>query len=497
LKPESNHQAIALTRLLGFKLVRVGVQNLFNFHPKLIEIGVKTVFELLKTGKIDFVQQILPPLLQTYKTNQDLKFVNVFYLWKQKKETAILFFKDSIPEKFTETDLKSVQKLIIEICQSSSPNEKIIWLQTLIDKMLANIENTILSQKINDLITKLSLMLLENYIILKDIKKSTTLIDNLSEKCSNSPEFFNQKFLFLKLTNQTKDEFIKTFKESIFCFVNIYRNSNEFDWVVKFIHKIVDAGYGDLGLEILENVSEKRPVGGFDRVDQLFREQMLMIKIYLIIQSDAGKGKVDSTINTNPVVKDNVNSNLNTNPVVKADSISKADDSMLIETDTVLVEDNSLNITTSPNTSFLHISKSISMARPNTSYHPKSTDRTEMEDERPKSSGRPSFIDHLSEPKQTSVFQIQNALNNFGEIDRSLEAIKSSLVQIWKFGDLKASNQDYSTGLELYKIASGLFSSNLSDSRNNAILCRKMAYCSIKLKHFDEAFEYCLKGILN
>jgi tetratricopeptide (TPR) repeat protein len=93
------------------------------------------------------------------------------------------------------------------------------------------------------------------------------------------------------------------------------------------------------------------------------------------------------------------------------------------------------------------------------------------------------------------ITELESILDDYGEIDLSEDCIKASIIQISSFGDQKSNQFDWNAALKLYEFASQLFSSNLEDSRNNAILCRKMSLCCVRLAFVDKALEYCIQAV--
>lgn len=64
----------------------------------------------------------------------------------------------------------------------------------------------------------------------------------------------------------------------------------------------------------------------------------------------------------------------------------------------------------------------------------------------------------------------------------------------WKHGDLKANNFKYDAAIAWYVEATKLFTANLTDSRNSAIIHRKIAYCQFKLGNCQLALDACVKA---
>jgi tetratricopeptide (TPR) repeat protein len=72
---------------------------------------------------------------------------------------------------------------------------------------------------------------------------------------------------------------------------------------------------------------------------------------------------------------------------------------------------------------------------------------------------------------------------------------KTCLMLLCKQGDSFVEARDYIQACEFYKLACNLFSSNLVDSRNQAILQRKIAFCYISLESYETAREACVKAV--
>jgi hypothetical protein len=72
--------------------------------------------------------------------------------------------------------------------------------------------------------------------------------------------------------------------------------------------------------------------------------------------------------------------------------------------------------------------------------------------------------------------------------------MKTCLAMFWKHGDELALREEYKIAIEYYQLSCKLFCSNLADSRNHAIVQRKLAMCHLYLGDPSSARECCLKG---
>jgi hypothetical protein len=72
--------------------------------------------------------------------------------------------------------------------------------------------------------------------------------------------------------------------------------------------------------------------------------------------------------------------------------------------------------------------------------------------------------------------------------------MKTCLAMFWKHGDELALREEYSNAVSYYQLSCQLFSSNLADSRNHAIIQRKLAMCHLYLDDPSAARECCLTG---
>jgi hypothetical protein len=92
-----------------------------------------------------------------------------------------------------------------------------------------------------------------------------------------------------------------------------------------------------------------------------------------------------------------------------------------------------------------------------------------------------------------SIEEIKQILRD-AAFDISSSPCKTCLAMLWKHGDELATLENYKLAIDYYLIACKLFSSSLADSRNHAIIQRKMAMCHLFLEDSQSARECCLKG---
>ena len=86
----------------------------------------------------------------------------------------------------------------------------------------------------------------------------------------------------------------------------------------------------------------------------------------------------------------------------------------------------------------------------------------------------------MSRKTENDYEQVEQCLRH-GELDHSSEISKQIMIILWNRGDFEGSNGEYANAIKWFELARTLLLSNLVDSRNNSKLCRKIAYCQLKL----------------
>ena len=87
----------------------------------------------------------------------------------------------------------------------------------------------------------------------------------------------------------------------------------------------------------------------------------------------------------------------------------------------------------------------------------------------------------LSQNSQDDYIATTEILQEFGDFNNTSEISKQIMIMLWKRGDLAGSQSEYNDAIQWYELSSRHLLPNLVDSRNNAKLQRKIAYCQLKL----------------